>query len=226
MYRSFVLLVCMFIGFQYAHASEITARFYSEDGAGGVTSDGRTFEDRYTDWGMTVSSPSARIAGSDEDTKHQLRNMVGNGNGYNYYSLGRSFLSFDTSTVPDNAELLSAVLFLHGDISMEDSIKEYENVYVTEAYPADAGKITVNDHNKVGNTVFASTYGWNDMSWNKLILNESGGKYIKINGITTFALRGWYDISQLPPTNETEISLTYFVSENSGIDKDPYLEIT
>lgn len=225
MHRFFVLLVLAFVHTQYATASEVTVRFYSEEGAGGVTSDGRTFEDRYTDWDMTVSSPSARIAGSDDNFIQHLRNNIGNGYGSNYYSLNRLFFSFNVQ-IPKNAHILSANLVLYG-IDGDNGSGSNQGIHIVEGNPDDPGRLQATDYSKVNDAILGSTNEiWDSNGWNKVLLNMDGINLLTNNDVVTFALRGEYDLYKITPDMKNYTLITLYTVEVPGIDKDPYLEIT
>jgi len=59
------LLLLPFLIWSNAYAEEFVVKIYPEEGAGGLTSEGRTFEDRYADWFQTIDKDGTRKSRSD-----------------------------------------------------------------------------------------------------------------------------------------------------------------
>jgi|CXWL01.1.fsa_nt_gi hypothetical protein len=224
--NSFILLVALFIGVQSAQASTESVRFYPEEGAGGVSSDGRTFEDRYTDWGLTVHSTAARIASSDDNFLHDLSNILGDGFGPNYYALNRIHFSFDTSSLPDSAVIESAKFLFHG-VTPDASVGSERRVYFVDSNPIDPGSLQVEDYATVGDvSLGVSENTWEINGWNQIIFNQNGLLNLNKEGVSSFAVRGWYDFNEVAPTDLNGMYIHMYMSEAPGTSSDPYLEIT
>lgn len=225
LYLSFA--VCAFLSVflpQIVHGDLI--RLYPDEGKGGATSDGRTFEDRFTDWLASVNSTEARIASSDDSNSQDLSNSLGNGFGPNHYALNRLHFSFDTSLIPDGVDIESATFNFFGKAPDLSSGSE-RGIYLVESNPIDPGNLMRGDFSTVGDISFGVTDGsWNTDAVNTIELNSEGLDSLNRNGITTFALRGWYDFNEEAPDNSNELYVHVYFSEAVGTEFDPYLEVT
>ncbi len=224
--KVFLLLLFLIAPISIINAEEKFLKIYPDEGEGGLTSEGRVFEDRYDDWFQTIDKDIARIGRSDIDIIHSLRNSIGNAFGSHYYSNTRLFYSFDTESVPEGAEIKSAKLFLY---AFDDDVShgEEKTLYLVEGTPSDPGSITASDYSEVGDLVLGSTNSeWIVNQWNYVELNLEGLAFVSQHQIPTFALRGWYDLNRSVPNSQNEIDVAIVAMEYPGTDKDPYLEIT
>ena len=146
--------------------------------------------------------------------------------GYNVYMIWRSYLSFDTSAIPDNAYISSAVLRLHGKYSADGQWY----LTITEGmpdYPHDP--LVDTDYNRANyNTedlghIYSTS--WSGSSYNNLVMTSDGLATINKTGITKFCLRSDSDINgDVPPDGSGD--LIFYSSLQSGTSYDPRLEIT
>lgn len=225
MYR-FLFLCLLFLSAQSANAATETIRFYSSPGFNGITSDGRTFEDRFQSWEQTVNNLSSRAAGVDDNHILDISNILGDGFGPGYFANNRLHFSFDTSVIPEDANIVSSALYLHGSDPDQSSGSE-KSVYAVESMRTSPSSLSVSDYSKVGNVSFGLTDdNWNTTGYNVINFNQSGINHISKTSITSFALRGWYDFNHVAPDNANELYIHMMMSEVSGTDMDPYLEVT
>jgi len=123
-----------------------------------------------------------------------------------FVGLSRGFIFFDTSSLPDNANIESAILSVFGNAKFDDSGALLDiNVY---GYTGDNNNaLEPADFVKVGSTPFSTTisYGdFNDWGWNDFALNSTGMAAITKLGTTKFVLRiPTYDVGSNIPAWST-----------------------
>lgn len=142
------------------------------------------------------------------------------------YVVNLGYLKFDTSSIPDDAEITSVTLSCYGynDLSTTD--------FTVEARLHDWGaSLTSADwiagSALSGKTLLASrsSSGWNTSGYNTFTENGSNFRNnINKTGTTYIVLCSAEHTAQSPPTNDEYIGL-YF-SDETGTSKDPKLEIT
>jgi len=127
------------------------------------------------------------------------------GQGPTYY-VDRSYLYFDTSLLPDNANITSAVLsiYISSDASDADFNVTVQNGQPTYPHmplqPSDYyyGYYTGNGGSRNTTTISGTGY------WN-ITLNSQGRSWIKTDGVTKLCLRSSRDINSQEPTENEEI---------------------
>lgn len=206
-------------------AETVTVTFYPDPGNTGITTDGRMFEDRYTLWTQTLDTASARITATSENGT-DLRNNLGAGGGANYYGNNRPHFGFDTSSLPDDAQIVAATFAVRGG-NMDESNGSERRLYLVSSSPASNNTLTTADYSKVGNT----SYGVSDNTWtytgyNLIPLNTAGLDSINKVGVTNYAIRGWYDFNRVTPTDQNELFVHIYFADEPGTDFDPFLEVT
>jgi hypothetical protein len=159
---------------------------------------------------------------------------IGGGTTANYWVYNsRTILLFDTSAIPDNAEITAAVLSMYGSskASVGGAIPN-TNVYAST--PASNTDLVTTDYSQVGSTPFcdtAITYAnWNVATpfWNDFALNAAGIAAISLTGVSKFSLRNAnYDVaaSQPPWTSGGVSYLDGYLSEQ-GTGYQPKLVVT
>jgi hypothetical protein len=126
--------------------------------------------------------------------------------------LGRSILLFDTSSLPDNCTINSAVLSIYGNEKL-DALGITPNINVYGSAPASNTALVAGDYDSLGVVAFcdnAITYatfevgtekGWTGGAWNSFLLNSSGLAAISKTGITKLGLKNAnYDITGSAPS--------------------------
>lgn len=143
----------------------------------------------------------------------------------------RAFLYFDTSTLPDDAIIISAKLRLRMGIRADDDKSEKEfNIVIRRnsagTYPSDPLHVDDFDYtfytSDLGslNTVYITASGVYYI-W----LNDIGKDWIKVDGTTKIALISSCDINAIAPIFETEEWIRFYKS-GSHADYTPALVIT
>ena len=139
------------------------------------------------------------------------------------YYVFRASIPFDTSSIPDDAIITGATLFLFGydaDYSYTDFIIE-----IVQSNQSSSHSLTLSDFG-----VFAATSGgslntgnWNGYNeLNSIILNEKGLSWINKKGITNLGLRSSRDINQAEPFQHEFINIW---SSESNTSYKPYIVV-
>ena len=172
----FVICLIFSFGITRSEASTVTAKIYPDLSNTGVTTDGRMYEDRYRSWDDTVDSTSARIT-SVPDYGQDLSNNLGTGFGENYYGNNRLHFGFDTSLLPDDAEVISANFYFHG-ANIDASSGLERRIYLVSSSPASNNDLINSDYGKVGNMAFGVTAGvWSTTTYQQISLNDNALSY-------------------------------------------------
>jgi len=140
------------------------------------------------------------------------------------YNIWRGFVFFDTSSIPDNATIISATLSLYGvtDNSVTDFLITVQNGQAT--YPTDP--LAVTDYNKSyysGDGGSLTTEGFNTVGYNNITLNSTGIGWINLTGTTKLCLRSSRDIAGTTPTGNEYVIVND--AHNTGTTKDPKLVV-
>ncbi len=140
-----------------------------------------------------------------------------------FISIYRSYLFFDTSSIPDDLELLSAKILLFGE---SDTSWDF-NIVIQNGQPDHPHNPLIKyDYYKTyysGNGGEIHTSSWSTSEYNEIILNDNGINWINKEGITKFCLRSNRDIDSTPPIQNFET--ISFYSREKGIDYAPKLVV-
>jgi len=142
------------------------------------------------------------------------------------YTVDRSFVYFDTSSIPDTADIVSASVFLYG--ATDSSTTDFDIVLTNgmSTYPHDplaAGDFDITHYSGTGNDTF-STAGFSTAGYNELTLTSTGLGWINVTGTTKLAICSSRDIAATTPTGDEYV--TVYTSDQAGTDKDPYISVT
>jgi hypothetical protein len=155
-----------------------------------------------------------------------------------YLTMYRSFLSFDTSSLPDEAEIVSASLKIHPDIVLDDYPSDQSYVAVLEGRQASSTEFSFDDVEMCGNTLESPDLLSGKVQISSVVvdsellipLNNEGFSKIDRDGFTKLCLREGHDIENVEVTNDggfwKESGLTFYTSLQIGTSSDPYLEVT
>jgi len=151
----------------------------------------------------------------------------------------RGIISFDTSTLPDDITISSAVLSLHGGAGKGDQLASSPTVNIYG--------VTLHSDNNLGgteaeikaiwdsfgNTAYSteiSYASWDDAGWNDFTLNADGLASISKTGNTRFGFRNVnYDVSNVAPTwgaYPNDDCWIYFWTADYSEDLAPKLTVT
>lgn len=140
------------------------------------------------------------------------------------YYIDRTFLLFDTSSIPNSATITAATLALYKNataISNDDS----SSACLVSSSPATNTDIITDDYDQVGTTRFANDVTYASMSinnWFTFTLNATGLAAISKTGVTKFAVRDKRDLDNTAPTGINSIICN---SADAGSNK-PTLTVT
>ncbi|MCB9816284.1 hypothetical protein H6786_02700 [Candidatus Nomurabacteria bacterium] len=157
-----------------------------------------------------------------------------------YLGIVRAFTVFDTSEIPDGAEILSANLNLYIQSVKDEFNDEYAYFSVFEGRQASPFEIVNSDIDNCGNAITNPSKGSDDFDLTYLPegeyvvidLNSTGLDWISDSGFTKLCLREGHDIENVETVKNVYTgtwgeSWVYFAgSEASGTSTDPYLEVT
>ena len=193
--------------------------FYSESADGFIESS------HASTYSTARSGGGTKVAPTTEVYLQIGQNYLGSEFGYYLYE---SFLSFDTSTIPDSAIISAVTLSLHGGGYVDQSTTDF----TIEARTYDWGaSLTTADWvagaDLSSNTLLASrsTSGWSTSAYNDL--TENGSNFVSaINktGITRIILCSSRTKDGTTPTGAEYVNLG--ASEKSGTSNDPKLSVT
>ncbi|PVV83520.1 hypothetical protein [Dehalogenimonas alkenigignens] len=141
------------------------------------------------------------------------------------YTVDRSFLYFDTSSIPDDATITSATIGLYGAI--DQSVTDF-NLTVTNGqstYPHDP--LQSGDYNKAnysGSGGTLNTSGFTTSGYNTITLDATGRNWINKTGTTKLGVFSSRDIAITTPTGNEYVGV--YATDQTGTDKDPLLTVT
>ena len=174
-----------------------TVNFYPDASPERTTVDGTTYR------GTTgVNEVFATIRAGDGTNEYQNDNATtfevrldGSGTSNQYYILGRSFVLFDTSSIPANARITAATLSLYGNAVITNLGSTGFTCEVCAANPASNTAIAYTDHTNISRTTFGSLAyaSYATGSYNVITLNATGIAAITKGGVTKFSLQSGWD---------------------------------
>ncbi|MBI4992654.1 MAG: hypothetical protein HZC26_00755, partial [Candidatus Magasanikbacteria bacterium] len=189
-----------------------------------------------TSWDATHDATSGSSA-----SYASIQAVVGAAKSTAGYYIYRSFLPFDTSSIPDDAKVTSASLNIYA-YSKKNNDNDGDD-FVTLVQTSQAGTTTLakEDFDQTG--AMDNPIEGIDLSERKDITDIAIGKYLTFNlnptglgwisatGTTKLGLREGHDVIDSPFATSSVASIQYnylyiLSSEYSGIAKDPYLSIT
>ena len=147
----------------------------------------------------------------------------------NTYTIFRAFFPIDTSSLPDDAVISAATLYLTPKMSLLAGNPE-DFVVVVQSTQASPLGLVVEDYDQCG-TINNPIEGSNRMfnsdiaieTYSPFVLNETGQSWISLTGYTLLGVRHGNDVLDLT-TLHNEVS--FYTSEDDQGTKDPYLEVT
>jgi len=151
--------------------------------------------------------------------------------------LYRSMILFDTSALPDNANISSAVISIYGKEILND-VGNSIGSCIYSANPASNTDLSTADFDQYGTTELANTIAvgdFNDSAYNDHTLNASGIAAISKTGVSKFGWReSTYDAPDNTPPWQGNNCGTYpcydrfraYSADETGTSKDPKLVVT
>jgi hypothetical protein len=143
--------------------------------------------------------------------------------------ISRVILLFDTSSLPDDANITAASLGLYVT-AVTDPFSD--SLIVTSSGPASSTALVNADYGTfAGDIEYSSPVSNASLSlntYNIIPLNATGRAAIALTGLTQIGLRSEFDRSAVAPSwqSSTQAAVDISTSEESGTSQDPYLEVT
>lgn len=183
--------------------------------------------------GSTYSTVRGAATGSSvgtADTKASWFGLANSLSGGTYY-VGRSFYPFDTSSLPNSAEISAAVFSAFKDNTNTVRNDDSDSVSLIQTSQASATTLSTADFDAVGTTKGASDIALSSVTenaYNNFTLNATGLSWIQVAGATLLGLRMAKDIGNNTPTgnNDGGNNAGFTYSDRSGTNEDPKLVIT
>ena len=179
------------LGQQKALADEAT--FYS------TTADGQV-------WGSNTSYITAHVAATSVADFYDTLS-IGQSNVSGIYSIYRSAVFFDTSSLPDDVYITSATLSLFGFVDDSDTDFDITVVDGSSLIPP----LALSDYGLLrGQTISGgvfNTAGFSMSGYNDIQLNAAGMGWISKTGMTKFGLRSSLDIDIDDPTGRENVAV-------------------
>ena len=147
-----------------------------------------------------------------------------NGTAYDIY---RSFILFDTSSIPDGDTIDSAILSMYTLNVVDGSNDAQSYIVIVSSSPASNTAIVNGDYNQVGSIDFGKV----DMTiqsintYTDFTLNTSGIANISKTGISKFGAREGHDFENIAIANSTTSYIRYSQAETTGTSNDPKLVV-
>ena len=197
-YPLIALVLALLTGTPLLHqvaASPDQATFYS------TTADGRLI----TEGGDYTAVHGASTAGSVYP--NDIHITVGQQTLPVVFWVSRGALFLDTSSLPDDATIISAVLSLYG--SSDASLVDFHITVVDGSVLHEPLALT--DYGTLGSQTMSGgafdTAGFSTSSYNDIPLNETGMGWISKTGISKFGLRSSREIAAIAPTTQEVVTI-------------------
>lgn len=230
----FVLLFMMFlVGPAPSKAASETVRIYGGEGDGYVIT-----APYVSPWDFQYYNTVGRDA---DYTKETMSVMSG---AYHtptkYLGIVRSFLVFDTTSLPDNINITGAKVGIHVLDKRDDYNDQYGYISLVQGRQADVYSVSNTDIALCGSSIEDPQKGSNDIditevelgAYQELVLNTEGRTWIDKSGYSKFCIREGHDIENEETVKNYDDkswdeSAILFASANAADPNTrPYLEIT
>lgn len=202
-----------------------TATFYPDAHPESTSCDGNVY--RLTPAGESWANIHDSTGTNVDDSSTSAQAKIQCAGSSLWTELRRVILLFDTSALPGNAVIDSAVLSINVQTKSENIS---QSLVITSANPASNTGLVTADYeiSKFGNIDLSSRLAVSSIStsaYNDLTLNAAGRAAINKNGITKLALRMSSDVDDSAPTTSSgQTFVTIYTAEGFG-SVDPKLTI-
>ncbi len=140
--------------------------------------------------------------------------------------LFRTFLLFDTSSLPDSAIITATTMSVY----VTSVVGQVIYIQPYSSSPASNTAITTTDWPSVGSTAYASailTSSLTTSAYNGFTFNSTGIAAVSLTGITKTSLRTDYDFGTFtPPADSTQNGANISSADETGTSQDPKLDVT
>ncbi len=141
----------------------------------------------------------------------------------------RGIILFDTSSLPDDAIISSAILSLYGS-SKAQNVSWSPSVKLYASNPDSINDLVNTDYATLGSLALSDTAisyaSWNTAGYNDFLLNAYGLTAISTTGISMFGTRSNYDGDNNRPTSGSGYAQASFYTAEQGDGYIPKLVIT
>lgn len=139
------------------------------------------------------------------------------------YTIARSIFLFDTSSLPDQAALISVILSLYGS-----SKSGTGTVAITTSSPASNTGLVTGDFDQISATECSARMNftaWSTTGYNDFTLNATGFNNISKTGISKFGARSDRDLDDSAPGSNGDYLVAAYAADQ-GASQAPKLTIT
>lgn len=144
--------------------------------------------------------------------------------------LSRIGMTFNTPLLPDTLSVISATLYLYGDLTQQLNSLGNIDINITAFTPAANNDFVASDYSNFSDVSFANiAYGAWANGYNPFSLNGNGLNHISPTQITGFGARSTWDIENSfggSWASGVTSYLTAYLSDRSGTANDPKLIVT
>lgn len=149
------------------------------------------------------------------------------------YSLLRSFLPFDTSSIPDNATITSARLKVYVNSKQNSDNDGYDWISVFQGTQNSANTLITDDYDQLNSGEGIDAAERKDITaittggYTSFELNATGKSWINLTGSTKLGFKEGHDVMNhtIDVTTNNYNKINYATSEASGTSNDPILEV-
>lgn len=145
-----------------------------------------------------------------------------------YFSIWRGFFPVDTSGLPDNATVTAAQMKIYLQYVYDNDNDGKDYVALVQTSQSSGTTFSNDDYDLFGTTEGTNQTDLTGLStgeYKSFTLNSTGLEWINKTGYTKLGMREGHDIQDEAP-DATKFTYFYsFYSEETGTNKDPYIEI-
>ncbi len=147
-----------------------------------------------------------------------------------WHRIRRGIFTFDTSSIPDDATIVTAVFSLYGRTSdpKSDNLNILPDVNIYSASPASNNNLVGGDFNSLGKIPYCDTliaYADWVVGWNDFVLNPTGRAAISLTGVTKIGTRNVnYDVDEVEPAWSSNLG-SYLQCDGSENTNPPKLVV-
>lgn len=145
--------------------------------------------------------------------------------------LWRTHVLFDTSSIPNTDEVISATMSIHGS-AKTDGLSTTPGLNMVTSLSASNTALVAGDHPDITTTLQSdTTIAYSSFSitgYNDFVLNAAGRGNINKTGASKFAIRINYDLADSPIPNwvqNAQSSFTAISADTAGTSTDPKLVV-
>lgn len=182
------------------------------------------YDDGYLDTQDTSYATAHNQASADTIDMNTNHAYIGQDWNDPTYKIDRAYFYFDTSGIPDDANVISAVLSFYD--YHDDSTTDFDIVVTSGMPDYPTAPLAVGSYNY---TLYLGNYGSLNTAdyvagYNDITLTDAGEALINLTGYSKFCLMSSLDIAATAPTGDEFVQVC--TAEYTGTDHDPKLVVT